>query len=321
MTPLSTAFVILGAAALAACSAKNTGTLQGYVEGTYVYVSGESAGRLIERPAQDGAPVKEGALLFRLDDSNEKAQLTAAEARLAQAKAQLSDLQSGKRPEELSVLVAQVSAARTNFNSASDTYARQLALLERGVVSQTTVDNAKTARDAAEAQLQAAERQLEVARLPARPDEIDAAERNVAAEQATVDQAKIALGRRTVVSPASGMIEETYFEPGEQVAVGAPVVSLLPDSNKRIRFFLPERKLSEVKIGDRVSIACDNCPAGLTAEVTFVSSQAQFTPPIIYSRDNREKLVFRVDARPLDQAAALKVGQPIDVTLAGAPGS
>jgi HlyD family secretion protein len=321
MTPLSAAVLLLGAATLAACSARSDGTLQGYVEGNYVYVSAEGAGRLVERPAADGAPVKEGALLFRLDDSNEKAQLTAAEARLAQAEAQLADLQSGKRPEELAVLVAQVDAARTAYTSASDTYDRQLRLLEKGVVSQTAVDNAKTARDSAQAQLQAAERQLEVARLPARPDEIAAAERNVAAEQASLDQARIALDRRTVAAPASGTIEETFFEPGEQVSVGTPVVSLLPDVNKRVRFFLPERRLAEVKVGDHVAVACDNCPANLAAEVTFVASQAEFTPPIIYSRENREKLVFRVDARPLGDAAALKVGQPVDVRLAGAPGS
>jgi HlyD family secretion protein len=76
-----------------------------------------------------------------------------------------------------------------------------------------------------------------------------------------------------------------------------------------------------VKVGDHVAVACDNCPANLAAEVTFVASQAEFTPPIIYSRENREKLVFRVDARPLGDAAALKVGQPVDVRLAGAPGS
>lgn len=321
MTPFSAALVFLGAASLAACSAQNDGTLQGYVEGTFVYVSGESAGKLVERPATAGAPVEQGAVLFRLDDANEKAQLAAAEARLAQAEAQLADLQSGKRPEELAVLSAQVDAARTAFNSASDTYDRQLRLLERGVVSQTAVDNAKTARDSAEAQLQAAERQLDVARLPARPDEISAAERNVAAEQATVDQAKIGLARRTVVAPATGRIEETFFEPGEQVSVGAPVVSLLPDSNRRVRFFLPERQLALVKVGDHVAVSCDNCPANLMAEVTFVSSQAEFTPPIIYSRGNREKLVFRVQARPLDDAAVLKVGQPVDVRLAGAAGS
>jgi HlyD family secretion protein len=318
MTPLATAAILLGAATLAACSSRSDGQLQGYVEGTYVYVSGESAGRLVERPATDGAPVKEGALLFRLDDSNEKAQLKAAEARLAQAEAQLSDLQSGKRPEELSVLVAQVNAARASFNAANDSYTRQLQLREKGVVSQSAVDDAKAARDTAEAQLQAAERQLEVARLPARPDEIAAAERNVAAEQASLDQSRIALDRRTVTAPASGTIEETFFEPGEQVSVGTPVVSLLPDVNKRIRFFLPERRLSQVKVGDHVTVACDNCPANLMAEVTFVASQAEFTPPIIYSKENREKLVFRVDAKPLDGADALKVGQPVDVRIAAA---
>ncbi len=309
------------AASLAACSAKSDSTLQGYVEGNYVYVSAEGAGRIVERPAEDGQPVKEGAPLFHLDDSNERAQVAGAEARLAQARSQLADLQSGKRPEEIAVLVAQVNVARTAFNSASDTYTRQLVLREKGVVAQSAVDDAKAARDSTEAQLQAAERQLEVAKLPARPDTIVAAERNVAAEEANLSQAKIALDRRTIESPATGSIEETFFERGEQVAVGQPVVSLLPDINKRIRFFLPEQRLAQVKVGDRIAIACDNCAAGLTAEVSFVSTEAEFTPPIIYSKDNREKLVFRVEAKPIEAAAALKVGQPVDVVLARSAGS
>ena len=92
-------------------------------------------------------------------------------------------------------------------------------------------------------------------------------------------------------------------------------MSLLPDANKKIRFFLPEPLLATIKVGDRVRVGCDNCGAGLEAEITFIASQAEFTPPVIYSKDNREKLVFRVDARPLGDAAALKVGQPLDITL------
>ena len=112
-----------------------------------------------------------------------------------------------------------MNVARTAFNSATDTYNRQLVLREKGVVPQSAVDDAKTARDSAAAQLEAAERQLEVARLPARPDEIAAAERNVAAEEANLSQAKIALDRRTIEAPATGMIEETFFEPGREVLV------------------------------------------------------------------------------------------------------
>jgi HlyD family secretion protein len=317
-TPLANAALAAFAGlALAACSGSAARPMQGYVEGTYVYVSAESAGRIVARPAEAGRPVAEGAVLVRLDDSDQKSQVTGAEARLAQAAAQLANLHSGKRPEEVSVLVAQVSAARTAFNAATDDYNRKLVLRDKGVVSQTAVDGAKTAVDSAQAQVDAAERQLEVAKLPARPDEIEAAERNVAAEQAALAQAKMALERRTLKSPAAGVIEETFYEPGELVAAGQAVVSLLPADNKRIRFFLPEQRLATVKTGDRITVACDGCAAGLTAEITFVATEAEFTPPVIYSKENREKLVYRVEARPLAGAATLKAGQPVDVTLAG----
>src|SRR5690606_34610276 len=114
----------------------------------------------------------------------------------------------------------------------------------------------------------------------------------------------------------AGVVEETFFEPGEMVAAGQPIASLLPDANKKVRFFIPEPMLATARIGDRVEIACDNCPEGLAAEITFISTEAEFTPPVIYSKDNREKLVFRADARPLGDASGLKVGQPLDIRLA-----
>jgi HlyD family secretion protein len=292
--------------------------MQGYVEGTYVYVSAENAGRLVERPATAGTAIAEGAVLFKLDDADQAQAVSGAEARLAEAEAQLANLRSGKRPEELSVLVAELEAARTTLNAANDDYNRKLILLDKGVVAQSLVDAAKTARDSAMAAVEAAERQLEVARLPARPEEIQAAERNVAAQQAALAQAKIALGRRTMRAPASGLVEETFYEPGELVAAGQPVVSLLPDANKKIRFFLPEAQLARVKIGDRIRVDCDNCGGGLTGVVDFIASEAEYTPPVIYSKDNREKLVFRIEARPVGAAAALKAGQPVDVRLMGA---
>ena len=157
--------------------------------------------------------------------------------------------------------------------------------------------------------MQAIEHQLEVAELPARPEVITAAERNVAAEEAALAQAKIALERRTLAAPESALVEETFFEPGEYAAAGSAIVSLLPDANRKIRFFVPEPRLATVSIGSKVAIACDDCPEGLEGEVTFVSSAAEFTPPVIYSKDVRDKLVFRVEAKPLGAAAAAQ-GRP-----------
>jgi HlyD family secretion protein len=258
--------------------------------------------------------VGEGDVLVRLDSADEEEAIAGAEARLA-------NLRSGKRPEEISVIAAELSEAQTDFKLADDDYLRQLQLHEKGVVSQTSVDNAKAKRDAAEAKVLATERQLQVAKLPARAEEIEAAERNVAAQASALAQTRIALDRRTLKAPSDAIIEETFFEPGERVAASQPVVSLLPDANKKIRFFLPEKMLSAVKLGDKVALGCDRCDAGLTAEITFIATEAEFTPPVIYSKDNREKLVFRVDGRPLGKAALLKVGQPVDVNVGEGAGS
>jgi HlyD family secretion protein len=105
------------------------------------------------------------------------------------------------------------------------------------------------------------------------------------------------------------------------VSEGQPVVSLLPDANRKIRFFLPEAALSRARIGQRIDVACDGCSEGLAAEIDLIATEAEYTPPILYSKDSREKLVFRVEARPLAAAAELKVGQPVDVRLVEEAGS
>jgi HlyD family secretion protein len=314
MTPTFIAAALLPLA-LAGCMGGGGKPLQGYVEGTYVYLSAESSGRVVARPAQAGARVNQGDVIFALDDSDQKEAVAGADARLAQAKAQLANLKTGKRDEEIAVLAATLSAARTALVSATDDYNRKLVLQQKGVVSQSVVDDAKAKRDSAQAQADAAERQLLVAKLPARPEEIDAAERNVAAQDAALAQARIQLDRRLIKAPAAALVEETFYEPGELVAAGRPVVSLLPDVNRKVRFFVPERQLASVAPGKQISVGCDGCPEGLKAEVEFIATAAEFTPPIIYSTDSREKLVFRVDARPLGDTTALKVGQPLDIRL------
>jgi HlyD family secretion protein len=300
---------------LGGCFGNADPAIQGYIEGTYVYLGAEAAGRVVERPTVAGQKVATGDLLFRLDDADQKEAVAGAEARLAQAKAQLADLQTGKRQEEIGVIAAQLSQARVALANANDDYNRQLVLRAKNVVAQSAVDNAKATRDSAAAAAEAMERQLQVAKLPARPEEIAAAERNVSAEEADLAQSRIALERRTVKAPAAALVEETFYSPGELVAAGQPVVSLLPDANRKIRFFLPERQLAKAAIGQAVAISCDGCAPNLGGTIDFISTQSEFTPPILYSKENREKLVYRVEAKPNDAAAALKVGQPLDVRL------
>ncbi len=126
------------------------------------------------------------------------------------------------------------------------------------------------------------------------------------------------LARRTVFSAVGGTVQQIYFRPGEMVPAGRPVLSLLPPGNIKVRFYVPEAVLPRVSYGDEVDVACDGCAHGLTARVSFIAKQSEFTPPVIYSLEERAKLVFLIEALP-DKPAELRVGQPVDVTLTHHP--
>jgi HlyD family secretion protein len=304
---------------LAACdSGGGSGALSGYVEGRYVYASAESAGRIETMPVARGARVNAGDILFILASSEEATRVAEAEARVAQAEAQLANLRSGMRPEEIAVLEAQVAEAQAALDAATKDAERARTLRAQNVVAQAQVDAAEEGLQVATARLEAAERQLAVGRLPARPEEILAAEKNLDALRSALDLARTQVAKRTVLAAASGLVEETFFEAGEFVGVAQPVISILPDDGRLVRFFVPEPLLTRSAPGTSVGVSCDGCPDGLTAQISFVATQPEFTPPVIYSRDNREKLVWMVEARPEGDAARLPVGQPVDIRLAEA---
>ena len=125
------------------------------------------------------------------------------------------------------------------------------------------------------------------------------------------------LARRRAISPADGTIQQVYYRPGETVPAGRPVVALLPPGNLKIRFFAPQAELPEIKFGDMVNVTCDGCEKGLTAKVSFIARSAEYTPPVIYSLEERAKLVFLIEARP-EQPEKFRVGQPVSVSLAKA---
>lgn len=309
---------VLAATGLSAagCSDKAAApTAQGYVEGEFVRIGPDASGRLATLDVAKGQWIEAGAPLFALDDRDETAAVTQAEARKAAAEAELADLKTGKRPEEIRVLDAQLAEATASLTEAQKSYDRNQQLTTRAVSSAAALDQATANLDAARARVDAAHQNRAVAELPARDDTIRAAEKNVAALAAALDDARTRLARRKQASPVAGRVDDTYFRVGEIVPAGKPVVSLLPPAGRKIVFFLSELDRTAVPPGARVAIGCDGCAAGLVATVTSIASEAEFAPPVIYSTESRAKLVYRAEARPEGDALSLDPGQPVDVTL------
>jgi HlyD family secretion protein len=146
----------------------------------------------------------------------------------------------------------------------------------------------------------------------------DDAEAALRQTKANLEWAQTRLARRNAHSPGDGTIEQIYYRPGETVPAGRPVVALLPPGNLKIRFFAPQAVLPDLKYGDVVGVSCDGCEKGLTAKISFIARSAEFTPPVIYSQEERAKLVFLIEARP-EQPEKFRVGQPVTVTLPQGP--
>lgn len=301
---------------LCACGEKQPPGLQGYVEGEYVRIAAPFAGTLLQLNAQRGQQVVAGAPLFALEAESEDAARRETEERVKRAQAQLDDLRKGRRPTEIQSSQALLAQAQVAANLSEKEYARQLNLVQKGFVSQQGADEARAARDAARSKVAQLTAELGTVRAGSRPDEIRAAEAEVAAARQALAQADWKLRQKAVASTVDGAVADTFFVRGEWVPAGVPVISLLPPANIKVRFFVPEPQLGAIKVGQKVSLACDGCPAAIPASITFIAPQAEFTPPVIYSKDSRAKLVFMVEAKPqAADGARLHPGQPVDVTL------
>jgi HlyD family secretion protein len=301
---------------VAACGGSEPPALQGYVEGEYVRVAAPFGGTLVKLDAQRGQKVGADAPLFALEAESEAAGRREAEERLKRSLAQVEDLRKGLRATEIDAVRAQMAQAEVAAELSTKEHARQLDLVSKGFVSQQRADEAKAARDRDRGKVAELRAQLATARSGTRPDEIRAAEAESRAAREALAQADWRLRQKTVAATVGGTVIDTLFTRGEWVPAGSPVVTLLPPGNVKVRFFVPESRLGSVQVGQKVSFSCSGCAAGLSATVGFVAPQAEFTPPVIYSKDSRAKLVFLVEARPApEQAASLHPGQPVDVRL------
>ncbi len=301
-------------AAITGCGDQTNGALQGYAEGEYLRIASPIAGQLARLHVARGATVRTGELLFALEQENETAARRQAEEQLRQADAQYRNLLTGKRPEEIEAIRAQLAQAEASLALSESNLTRQEELVLAKFVSNEAAETARSARDRDRARVSELKAQLAAAKLPARPDEIRAAQAAVAAAREALAQADWRLEQKSLRAPRDGQVTDTLYVQGEWVAAGSPVVTLLPPANIKVRFFVPEKVLGSVKVGHAVGVRCDGCGGPISAQITYISPQAEYTPPVIFSSETRAKLVFLVEARPSPaDAVSLHPGQPVEI--------
>jgi len=305
---------VMACVLLSACAPKPPEGWSGYAEGEYVYVAPALAGTLVRLDAQRGQIVEPGAPLFALEADNEEAGRAEATARRDAARAQAANTAKGRRSDELAVVEAQLAQAKSQARLAAAELARQQVLVAQGFISAARLDEARTAAAQAQERVSELAAALRVARLPARTDEQAAAVAGVQAAEQALAQSIWREQQMLKLAPLRAQVAETYFREGEWVNAGQPVVSLLPAGGVKARFFVPEAEIAALALGQAVVLRCDGCGAPLPARVSFIATQAEYTPPVIYSNSQRAKLVFMVEARPAAaDAARLRPGLPLDV--------
>ncbi|MEP7155828.1 MAG: HlyD family efflux transporter periplasmic adaptor subunit [Betaproteobacteria bacterium] len=298
------------AAVLAGCHAASETSFAGYAEGEYVRIASPYAGSV-----KRGDRVEAGAALFALEQESERAAREEAAARVKQAESQVENLRKGKRPEEVSAARAQLAQAEAGLKLSAAELKRTEDLVTAKFLSPAKLDEARSAQERDRSRVAELNAQLKVTQLAGRSDEISAAESEVKAAREQLAQADWKVQQKSQRAPRAALVADTLYTQGEWVQAGMPVISLLPAENIKVKFFVPEKQLSAMKIGQEVKISCDGC-ATLTAKITFVAPQAEYTAPLIYSKENRDTLVFMIEARAKpEDAVKLHPGQPVEVKL------
>jgi HlyD family secretion protein len=300
------------------CAPEERVWYQGYVEGEFIHVSSPLSGRLEQLSVRRGDWVSQGASLFALEREREAAAVREAESEVSQAQDRLADLEKGLRPTELAAVRARLNQARTAQELSRKEYERRNELFAQELISREQLDQARTRFEQDQARVRELQAELDTAGLGGREDLVSAARAQVESAQARMTQAQWMLLQKEQAAPQEGLIFDTLFEAGEYVPAARPVVTLLPPGRIILRFFVPEPMAGTLRPGDRVLVEFDGADKAFPATVTFISPQVEYTPPVIFSRETRAKLVFMVEARPRpEDAARFRPGQPVSVRLQG----
>ncbi|WP_203291797.1 HlyD family secretion protein [Maricaulis parjimensis] len=281
---------------LAACQDEDANALHGYAEGDFITIAPDTAGRIVETLSAEGDRIEEGALLFRLDDQQEEAAVLAAEARLEAATARFDDAAAGARAPEIAAARDQLTQAQAAARDTAEALERTQDLFTQGHVSQARLDQAETADQAARARVAEMRQRLSLVQLPARENALRALQADIRAADAELDRLADLQARRYVHAPTDGRIHRQIRFAGEMAGPAQPVYDFLPESAVHALLFIPETQLSGLPVGTRLRVSCDGCAAGLTARISTIAEDAEFTPPVIYSDNERDRLVWRAEA-------------------------
>lgn len=303
------------ASVLAAC-APPPPFATGYVEGEFLLVAPVAVSQVRRVAVTRGQRVETGDLLVEMERRDTEIAVAEAEAGLAQAIARLADLSEGKRVEEIEVIEANLASAQVQALDATRTMDRVVNLADRGAATASQKDDAVTAQQVALARVEEIEAELAVARLPARPQAISQAEASVRAAEAALSRAKWNNAQRTLTMTEPVTVFDVIRNEGEIAGPSAPILSVLGDEAVKLRLYVPESSFSSIAVGDLLDVSCDGCADDMTARINYIADGPEFTPPVIYSLENRQKLVYLVEASPAS-GHKLKPGQIVEVSLTG----
>lgn len=314
---INTTFLfLLSVLILTGCNKDETPTYQGYVEGEYVNISSSQSGRLDKLFVTRGENIKADVPLFVLDSENEAEQLHQNESQLSSAQAVLNDMQKGSRPEELDVIKAKLTQAKADADNFQEQLRRNQELYKANALSKEALDNTTASAHRSAALVSELQNSLKVAQIGDRSDRIKAQKANIEQIQALISQTTWKLREKARKSPSDSMVFDTLYREGEFVPTGGIIVRLLPPENIKIRFFVPQKIAESLKIGNKLSLISRSDGKQISAHVTYISPEAEYTPPIIYSNETKDKLTYMIEAYPQkSDAMILHPGQPVEVTL------
>ncbi|MDD3118466.1 MAG: HlyD family efflux transporter periplasmic adaptor subunit [Victivallales bacterium] len=296
---------------------QDDGTVQGYLEADMAYIAPISSGRINEICVKRGDQVRKGQLLFRQDETEYAAAAAAAKAQLQKSRSDLLDMEKGARPEEIDALKAKIGRLEAVCRLAQLENVRTEKLFRRDAIAAKEYDTTRLTLERDRQELAVAKADLAVAMLPARPDRIKMAQDTITAAENDLAAAVWRLAQRQSYSPAAAVVFDVLLRTGEVATPTTAVVALIPYDRFKVRFFVTPDRAATIRIGDRITVLLDRRGKSCPAAVSYVSPRPEYTPPVIYSRENNAKLTFMIEGS-IDPAAAaaLHPGLPVRVRLA-----
>ncbi|MCJ8313367.1 MAG: HlyD family efflux transporter periplasmic adaptor subunit [Saccharospirillaceae bacterium] len=313
LAPLVSVFVLLQSCQQQKIEAK----FVGYIEADYRYVSSLQSGLIIKQYVKPGDEISQGDVVFELGRDLIQLKIKEVKARIIQAKSMLADSQNGLRKDEIDSLKAQLNESETIMDLKQKELDRTIKLLKQGLIAQSFVDVINAEFESAQAKVNTFKAKIRAANLPARDGVINSAKANVLIIEQQLLQLQWTLSQHSIQSHFAGKVFDVYFEQGENIKAGQPLLALIPNNELTVKFFVQQTMLSQMQLGKSIYVYADGFTQPFEAKISYIATSAQFTPPVIYSKNSREKMVFKLEAIFENKAliVQLPLGLPVDITL------